>query len=275
MLMIRKIIHSNEGVVGIIIAILLIGLILSVIGIVQMIYVPQWLEQKEAEHMHDVSYQFTQLKYSIDTLSIVEPKNAISIYITLGIADIPIFGLGRTYDSIEILKDDCIVEILNDTDSLSFTLDIIKYSSGNSYFVDQSYIYEAGALILSQSKACILNGQPFLSVSNNTNVSLNIINISSEDGKRSVGGYGTYSVYLEFLQSETNIMDNFRKINIITNYPNAWRSFFNSSSLQNSGLTYEISDIEDGITVDFSGSLGNLVLRVVDIYSQIAPGWTE
>ena len=66
---------------------------------------PQWLEQREAEHMHVVSYQFTQLKQSIDILSVVEQKNALSIYITLGTVDIPIFDKGRTYDTLEILKD--------------------------------------------------------------------------------------------------------------------------------------------------------------------------
>jgi len=274
-LTIKKIIYSDEGVVGVIVALLLIGLILVVIGIVQSVYMPQWLEQKEADHMHVVSYQFTQLKHSLDILSVVEQKNVISTYITLGIADIPIFGSGRTYDSLEIISDKCGVEILNESDSYSFSLDIIKYTSGNSYFVDRSYIYEVGALILSQSKANILNGQPFLSVSNYTNISLTIINISSLEGKKYAGGYGTCSVYTEFLKSDTYIIDNLKRINITSNYQNAWRSFFNSSSLRNSGLTYEIKDIEDGITVDFSGSLGNLVLRVVDIFAQIDPGWIE
>jgi hypothetical protein len=274
-LTIRKIIDSDDGVAGIIVAVLFIGLILVVIGIVQSVYVPQWLEQNEADHMHVVSYQFTQLKHSLDILSVVEQKNAISTYITLGIADLPIFGSGRTYDSLEILSDTCGVEISNDTDSYSFSLGVIKYSSGNSYFVDQSYIYEAGALILSQSKASMLNGKPFLSVSNYTNVSFTIVNISGWEGKRFAGGYGTYSVYMELLGSNTYIINNLKSINITTNYQNAWRLFFNSTTLRYSGLTYEIKDIEDGITVDFNGSLGNIVLKVVDISAQVAPGWIE
>jgi hypothetical protein len=272
---IRKIIDSDEGVVGIIIAVLLIGLIIIIIGIVQSVYVPQWLEQKEAEHMHEVSYQFTQIKHSLDILSVIEQKNAISTYITLGVADIPVFGNGRTYDTLEILSDDCVIEISNNTDAYSFSLDIIKYSSGNSYFTDQSYIYEAGALILSQSKANMLNSKPFLSVSNNTNVSFTIVNISGLEGKRMVSGYGSFSVYMEFLKSNTYVIDDLISINITTNYQNAWRLFFNSSILRYSGLTYEIKETEDGITIDFSGSLGDLVLKVVDISAQIAPGWIE
>jgi hypothetical protein len=275
MLMIRQIIKPDDGLVGIIVTILIIGLIIVVTGIIQLVYVPQWLEQKEADHMHIVSYQFTQLKHSLDILSVVEQKNAISTYITLGMTDIPIIGNGRTYDSLEILSDTCGVEISNETDLYSFSLGVIKYSSGNSYFVDQSYIYEAGALILSQSNASMLNGQPFLSVSNYTNVSFTIINISGLEGKKFAGGYGTYSLYMEYLNSTFYTIDNFRFINITTNYQNAWRLFFNNTNLRFSGLTYEIKDTSDGISIEFSGSLGNLILKNIEISTQIAPGWIE
>ena len=275
MLMIRQIIKPDDGLVGIIVTILVIGLIIVVTGIIQSVYVPQWLEQKEAEHMQIVSYQFAQLKQSLDIFSVIEQKNAISIYITLGTSETPIFGGGKTYDNLNILSDDCNVEVSNDTDSYSFSLGTIKYSSKNSYFVDQSYIYEAGMLILSQSRASILNGKPFFSVSNYTNVSFTIINISDLEGKKFAGGYGTYSLYMEYLNSTFYTIDSFRFINITTIYRNAWRIFFNSSSLKYSSMTYEIKDTDDGITIEFSGSLGNLFLKIVEISAQIAPGWIE
>ena len=99
MLMIRQIIKPDDGLVGIIVTILVIGLIIVVTGIIQSVYVPQWLEQKEAEHMQIVSYQFAQLKQSLDIFSVIEQKNAISIYITLGTSETPIFGGGKTFFS--------------------------------------------------------------------------------------------------------------------------------------------------------------------------------
>jgi hypothetical protein len=271
----RKIKNSDDAVVGIIVAILLIGLAVSIISMIQTVYVPQWLEQRESDHMHEVSYQFSQLKYSVDILSAVEQENAISMYITLGTADIPFFDKGRTYDSLDILSDTCNVEVSNDTDSYSFSLGTMRYSSGNSYFVDQSYIYEAGVMILSQSNASLLHGKQFLSVSNFTNVSFTIINISSLDGKRTAYGHGTYSLYTEFLNSETYLIYNITYINITTDYQNAWYIYFNSTPLRYSGLTYEINETDVGITVKFTGSLGNLILKVIDISVQIAPGWIE
>ncbi len=273
--MMRKIKNSDEAVVSIVVAVLFIGLAVAIASMIQTVYVPQWLEQREAEHMHIVSNQFTQLKYALDIHSVVEQKNAISTYITLGTTDLPIFGSGRTFGSLEILSDTCTVAVANGTDSLSFSLGTIKYSSGNSYFVDQSYIYEAGALILSQSTASILNGKPFLSVSNYTNLSFTIINISGMDGKRFASGYGTYSLYTEFSNSDTYMVNNVKSINITTNYQNAWRIFFDSATLRYSGLTYVIKDTDDGLTVEFSGSLGNLFLKVIEISAQVAPGWIE
>jgi hypothetical protein len=272
---IRKIVRPNEAVVGIIVTILLIGLFIIITGIIQTVYVPQWMEQKEAEHMHIASYQFTQLKQIMDILAVTEQENAISAYITLGTADIPIFGVGRTYDDLNIFTDNCSVQISNNTTSSSFSLGTLAFSSKNSYFVDQSYIYQAGALIMSQSGGNILNGRPFLSINDYINISFNIINISSLDAKKVAGGYGTYSVYIEYQNSTVYTFENLSYINITTNYKNSWRTFFNSSNLKLSLLTYQVNDTATGISVKFSDILGKIELKVSEFSVQIAPGWIE
>lgn len=278
----RKIKKQDDAVIGVISVVLVIGLIMSVTVVIKTVYLPQWLEQKEAEHMEEVSNQFAQLKYALDIQSVVEQKTAISSSITLGSKELPIFGSGRTFGSLEILSDSCNLIITNDNgaDPLNFSFGTIKYSSENTYFVDQSYIYEAGSLILSQSTASILNGKPLLSVSNFTNISFTIVNILGIDGKKSTSGYGTYAVYTEFLNSKNYEAINVTSINITTNYRDAWRTLLDSSTLNNSGLTYEIKDTDDGVTIEFivkegSLGLGNLFLKVIDISTQLAPGWIE
>lgn len=271
----RNIKNSDDAVVGIFVAILLIGLAISVFTIVQTQYVPQWLEQREYDHMHDVSYQFSQFKYSMDILSATQQENAISTYISLGISDLPFFDTGRTYDSLEISPNNFIVNISNETDSFSFSLGALKYSSGNSYFTDQSYIYEGGVLILSQYNGNLLHGKQFLSVDDYSNISFNVINVSSLDGKNSVFGHGTYSIYSEYLNSDQYTVYNVTNINITTSYSNAWRLFFNSTDMIYSVLNYEINDAIDGINVKFSPPLGNIYLKVIEISTQIAPGWIE
>jgi hypothetical protein len=262
-------------VVGIVVAVLLIGLAVAVTGMIQTVYVPQWMKQKEAGHMQEVSSQFVQLKYALDIQSLVGENSAISTYINLGSEGIPIFSSGRTFDSLEILSNSCNITISNSTDSITFLLGSIKYSSGNSYYVDQSFIFEAGALILNQLSNSILTGKPYLSVSNFTNLSLTIINILKIDGKEFAYGQGTYAIYTEFLDSTNYVIYDFENITVTTNYPDVWNVIFNSSTLKYSGFTYVINKTDDQVSAEFSGSLGNLFLKVGEISAQVATGWVE
>jgi hypothetical protein len=72
--MIKNIIKSDNGVVGIVVAVLMIGLIVAVVSLIQAVYVPKWMEEREAEHMDLVVTQFAQLKSAIDTHVANAPK---------------------------------------------------------------------------------------------------------------------------------------------------------------------------------------------------------
>jgi len=267
--------QEDDAVVGIVVVILTIGLIMVIMVMVKTIYVPQWLEQQESLHMEEVSNQFTQLKYALDIQSAVEQNNAISSSITLGSKDIPFFNLGRTFGTVEIIENDCNLIITNDMDTKNFQFETITYSSENNYFIDQSYIYEAGLLILNQNNANILLGKPFLSVSNFTNISCTLVNILGVDGKRSLSGFGTYGVYTEFIKNDYYEILNVSHIIIETNYQNAWRTVLNSYSLKYSGLEYVIQDTDKGLVVEFKYPYGNLFLKIVDISAQLSPGWIK
>ena len=58
---------TNHAVVGVVSAVLLVGLIVSVVALIQKEYVPKIMKQQEADHMDDVYNQFAQLKYAIDS----------------------------------------------------------------------------------------------------------------------------------------------------------------------------------------------------------------
>ena len=100
----RSIIKSDNGVAGVITAVLLVGLFISIIAFIQYSYVPMWMEQKESEHMGDLANQFIQLKYSIDTLSVnSRPNSRISVPIKLGSEEMPFFDSIRSYGSSPVL----------------------------------------------------------------------------------------------------------------------------------------------------------------------------
>ena len=288
----EKIKNSDDAVVGIIVTVLLIGLIMAAMVMVKTVYVPQWIEEKEAAHMEEVSNQFAMLKYALDIQSIVDQSTAISATITLGNKEIPFFDLGRTFDSLSIIEDSCAITVKNDTASSSYSTDAIKYSSRNLYFVDQSYVYEAGSLILSQYPSSILYGKPSFFVTEfGKNLSFTFVNISGIAGRTSVSGYGNYQVYLMVISPSNQYteINNVTDIIITTNYADAWYIALNSSLMQSisgfeykgngvSKVGYNITSASDRVTLEFidsSGDYVNFFIREVNISAQIAFGLVE
>jgi len=280
----NRIINSDEAVVGIVVTVLIIGLILSVLVMVNTVYVPQWTEGKEAAHMEEVSNQFTQLKYALDLQSIANDSTTMSTSIVLGSREIPFFNSGRTYGSLEIEDNSCriIVNRNGTSTSYSYLSDSIMYSSGNSRFVDQSYVYQAGALILNQLDSSIVYGMPsFFITTWGENMSFTIVNISGISGKTFVSGYGTYPIYTKCITSETTIpppITNVTNITVVTEYPNAWKMVFNNSlvSYTYNGIEYGFDEsYSDRIIIEFSDDEGdyyNLFVKEVKISAQIAFG---
>ena len=285
----EKIKNSDDAVAGIVVTVLLIGLIMAALLMVKTVYVPQWIEEKEAAHMEEVSNQFAMLKYALDIQSIVNQSTAISATITLGSKEIPFFDLGRTFDTLNVIEDSCTITVKNNTVSSSYSTDAIKYSSRNLYFVDQSYVYEAGSLILSQYPSSILYGKPSFFVTEfGKNLSFTLVNISGIAGRTSVSGYGNYPVYLNVISPSNQYteINNVTNITIVTNYANAWQIALNSSLLQSiSGFEYEgdgvgsigynITSASDRIVLEFidsSGDYVNLFIKEVNISAQISFG---
>jgi len=273
---------SNEGVVGIIVAILLIGLFVSAIAVVQSVYIPKWMEQIEAEHMDEVANQFSQLKFSVDTLSVTSHEySQISSPITLGSKEMPFLQSARAYGTLDILPNGCKIIITDkNTYSDSYILGSLKYTSSNAYYIDQSIIYENGALILSQHLGDIVSVRPAFSVDDNGDLNFNIFRFSGLGEKTSITGYGTYPIQTKFSSSKTSNVFNIEHITIYTSYTNAWRIFFNDT-LSNSALNFSINNTEDdnGITITFYATdeayLPELLLNVYEIEIQISPGWIE
>lgn len=271
---------SDEAVVGIVVAVLLIGLAISVTVMVNNVYVPQWLEEAEAAHMEQVASQFAQLKYAIDLQSLIQQRTAISASVTLGIKDLPILGVGKTFGTIEINEQQCVISVENTTNSWNYTVGQIKFSSGNSYFVRQQYIYESGALILNQKdEGSMLIGRPMF-LADFDGVYFTVINITTSESKSSVGGYGTYPIHVEFVKSQHVSVDNVTKITVISDYPNAWATAF-KNTFKRSDNPYDESIVRiegNKVVVDFtsSGVSNNVLdLKYVEIYAQVAPGWIE
>jgi len=285
---------SEHAVVGVVTAILLIGLIVSVIAFVQTMYIPKIMEQREADHMDKVAEQFTYLTSVIDGQALNEIKNRpLATSITLGSKELPYMLSVRAFGTLKILDNARAIDIYNDSvySPFHFPFGAITYSSGNAYFLDQSYIYEAGAMIVSQSDGNLMMISPFFfadydATTDTVTISFDVVNISSVGNKIIASGYGTYPIQTEFhdiLPDQT--FTDVSSITIATPFSNAWLAFINHKLIE-ANLEYEgydsqffLTDMGDHLRLDIASSSDlptvNIILNVIDIRAQIGPGWVD
>ena len=284
---------SEHAVVGVVTAILLIGLIVSVIAFVQTMYIPKIMEQREADHMDKVAEQFTYLTSVIDGQALNEIKNRpLATSITLGSKELPYMLSVRSFGTLEILDNDArAIHIYNDSDDspFNFTFGAITYSSGNAYFLDQSYIYEAGATIVSQIDGNKMMIPPsFNATYDGTTVDIyfNVTNIYSVGNKKIASGYGTYPIQTEFhnISTKNKIFTDVSSITIDTPFSTEWNASITYSLNEN--LEYEgydsqfsLTDMGEYLRLDIASSSDlptvNIILNVIDIRAQIGPGWVD
>lgn len=97
---------DNKGQVGVIVAILVVSLLVAVLVIIQTVYVPQWMKDREAEHMDNVANQFADLKYSLDLQASQRSLSPLINSITLGSKELPFFVSSRAFGSLYIVGED-------------------------------------------------------------------------------------------------------------------------------------------------------------------------
>jgi len=277
--MLRKIKNSDCGVVGIVVAVLLIGLMVSVLSLIQMVYVPKWMEQREAEHMDMVDTQFSQLKFAIDTQSSTgQLYIPIATSITLGSKELPFLMSVRAFGHLKILPGSYELSITNATNTYTYSFANIEYSSTNAYYLDQSFIYEAGAVITSQQEGNMISIKPSFYINNvgeDEDISINIPNINVIGGKTTGSGYGTTAIQTEYTGSNNVYIKDASKISIETSYTNSWKIFLNwmlKRSLNSSD--YLVTVVNDQVITQFFNS-PDIYLTIVDINAQIGAGWVE
>ena len=265
--------NTDNAVVGVVTAILLIGLIVAVISLVQTMYIPKIMEQREADHMDKVAEQFTYLTSVIDGQAVDQAKNMpIATSITLGSKELPYMLSIKAFGTLEILDNSRTINItfINGTFK-TFPIGVITYSSANGYFLDQSYTYEAGAMIVSQSEGDLMMIRPIFIV-DKFNISFDVVNISSLGHKTIASGFGTYPIQTEFYNISTNVtFKNVKSMMITTPFSNAWYIFIKSSLI---GIPFTPENGTGYLKLNFP-SPPTIIFKIIDIRAQIGPGWVE
>ncbi|VVB60424.1 Uncharacterised protein [uncultured archaeon] len=276
-------INNDHAVVGIFTAALIISLIVVVLGIVNTVYVPQWMKTAEFQHMNQVSNQFAQLKYALDVQSLTNGSSAVGSLVTMGTIEIPFLGTHQSFDELWIPSNSCSFLIKNNSGyNHLYSTGSIKFISHNTNFVDQSYIYEAGALILSQADKSVLSARPSILVTEyGKNLTIFFINVSAGTGADTLtSGRGTYLIYTQVIKNnqQYTVIHNVTNITIQTNYPDAWRDAFDVSLL-NKGIEHQINTTTHSVIVnlidDDYGDYFNIHIREIMVTADLAFGIVE
>jgi hypothetical protein len=282
----RKFGTHNQAVAGVIEALLMVALVSVVISMIQLIYIPQIMEQKEAEHMDLVSNQFSTLKSMIDLQGITRSSAPISSMITLGSRDLPYFITAKAFGEVSVKENPTYkITVLPPPGSLpsgTVPLTSIQYAADNSYFVDQTYILEGGGLIVQQPDGVpVMRADPSISSVNNTNtitLHFDLIHVITIPGKNSTNGEGNCFVRTNYSSNRTHF-DTIQPgghIRIYTAYPNAWNeSLHNLLGIYavNGYINIAVAPAQSYIEIIPGTKDILLQLNVIDINVQIGQGW--
>jgi hypothetical protein len=279
--------NKDEAVAGIVVAVMIVGLVLAVISIIQTIYIPKWMETREAEHMGVVSDQFSQLKFAIDSQVALKVNVPISTSITLGSRELGFFMSNKAFGRLSLISNEWGYRLIRTFgDSFEDTLGILRYNSDNAYFLNQAYIYEIGGIILNQTQGAVFIIKPEFSAAYNTsnrqvNLAWTCIDLQPKDEKTSINGYGTYPIRTEYVSSTNSTITSVKSFTIVTSYPTIWFNFLNSTlsdaNLQKN-VDYTITKSSSDVTVSFLyPPLTNVILDLekITMSAQITPGWIE
>ena len=277
-----KFMRENRAVAGVIEALLMVALVAIILSMIQLYYIPQIMEQKEADHMDDVTNQFSFLKAVMDLQSMTGSMTGedvpISSPITLGSDALPYFVTMPASGQLSVIGDDNDdYEINVGPDSIKvFPLTSIKYEAFNFYYIDQTYILEGGCIIVSQSDGEIVRVEPAIKVQNQTddiNIFYEVPIIVGVPGKNVTGGYKNCFIRTNYSSSDTNWIpiSNISNIRIVTAYPSAWNDLMEELLEENVNITEQPTYVE----ITRKTKQINLYYKEVYIYAQISPGWIK
>jgi type II secretory pathway pseudopilin PulG len=278
-----KLKNSDEGVAGVIIALLMIGLIISAISLVQAVFVPQWMKQREAEHMEEVAKQFSQLKFAVDTLIISGNSiSSINCPITLGSKEMPFLFSSRSYGELEVRSNDYKIDIDDSSgNTYSFDLSSIVYNSHNAYYINQNYVFENGAVILNQDSGDTIKLYPNIDINEYPpKITMNLVNFKEIGGKTVASGYGTYPIQARYsYKGDTHKFSSVQNITIYNSHLDAWEKYLNSTLSSSGALNFTINYYGDGLKIQFFAGDGyhypNIDMYIHNIDVKITPGWVE
>lgn len=213
---------NSEGVSTVVATILILGIIVTVISVLNAYYFPSVAAELEIEHMKNVQDRFFRIASKIRSC-----ENA-TVEIPLGSGRVPVVSSLSSSGAIIVSNAGRMnITLTNATFNESYNgSGSVKFSSSNNFWLNQEYIFENGAVILNQSNRALMRLTPF-EMDNDTRI--NLFAIENND---SIAGNGVQCV--KIIINEREEEPPFANITTITaqvetENPDAWQTYFNKT----------------------------------------------
>lgn len=213
---------NSEGVSTVVATILILGIIVTVISVLNAYYFPSVAAEFEIKHMKEVQDRFFRIASEIRS-----GENA-TVEIPLGSGRVPV--VSSLSSSGEIIVSNAgrmnitLTNLTNVNESYNGS-GSMKFSSSNNFWLDQEYIFENGAVILDQSNRALMRLTPF----EMNEIRLNLFTIENND---SIAGNGVQGVKIIITNNSPDL--SFPDIvnitaQVETENPDAWQTYFNKT----------------------------------------------
>ena len=111
---------DDSGVSNIVSSIMMLGIIMTLIGMVMTVYLPMWARSNEVSHLEDVSDSFIDLKITIDNQIMTNDMGSkFNTRIKLGAGGGPMLGIGRSSGSIDFDSGRSTITVYQTEDGLN------------------------------------------------------------------------------------------------------------------------------------------------------------
>jgi hypothetical protein len=274
---------DEDGVAATVGTIMSILVFLTFMGVFTSQIVPAWMSDNESIHMTEAVQQMVSLKSDIDGL-IADYANSlvastpIVVPVTLSAPGIPVFA-SPTAGILSFTP-----ETISGRPSFntSFTNDLeendghtggeLRFYCPNRYYVEQTIIYEGGAIILNQSDGEFIISGIGLSVTEFTGGKVvQITQVSLVGLNKTVGGTGAKMVNANLLFASTMEYESTTgtdiTITIATKHGTAWANYFRKAlNSTSSALEYGTDfEVPNPTFYDFPGKVNDYYIVTVTI----------
>jgi len=233
--------RDRRAASGIVVTLLILMVAVGAMSMFMSIYVPIWGKDTEAAQLKRIQTQMLELKNNIDVQILAGKGSTYTTRLTIGDEGGPVFHITRAPGALRFRPETGVYMVSNTTDrndSQGIARGQLTYSSANTYYVDQTFVYENGALLIVQGGRAVMKAGPHVEArreaDGNYTVSITLVSLggaaTAREGTGDVQLETTLDVYDLTTYSGTDwTLGKGTTLNITTGPPSAWADFLNTA----------------------------------------------